>query len=128
STVAVSWPSCASARQSKQMSNAVASANAEVEHQHEPPIFTEAYGKLPAQEVARAKACYADKLGLRPYKEHAGHLYYEVRGANFIIFPSAGAPSGTHDQPGLVVDDLESTAARLRSRGVTFETYPASPG
>jgi catechol 2,3-dioxygenase-like lactoylglutathione lyase family enzyme len=110
------------------MSDAVASAKPEVELQHEGPIFTDAYGKLPAQNVARAKAFYADKLGLTPYKEHADHLYYEVRGTNFIIFPSAGAPSGTHDQLGLIVDDLESTAARLRSKGVTFEKYPAPPG
>jgi catechol 2,3-dioxygenase-like lactoylglutathione lyase family enzyme len=110
------------------MSKTVAPGKPEVELQHEAPIFTDAYGKLPAQNVARAKAFYADKLGLTPYKEHADHLYYEVRGTNFIIFPSAGAPSGTHDQLGFIVNDVESTAARLRSKGVTFEEYPAPPG
>jgi catechol 2,3-dioxygenase-like lactoylglutathione lyase family enzyme len=95
---------------------------------HEAPIFTNAYGKLPAQNVARARAFYADKLGLTPYREHADHLYYEVGGTTFIIFPSAGAPSGTHDQHGLIVDDVESTVSRLQSNGVTFEKYPAPPG
>jgi catechol 2,3-dioxygenase-like lactoylglutathione lyase family enzyme len=110
------------------MSNAVASDKPEVELQHEGPIFTDAYGKLPAQNVARAKAFYADKLGLTPYKEHADHLYFEVGRTTFIIFPSAGAPSGTHDQLGLIVDDVESTVARLQSKGVTLERYPAPPG
>jgi catechol 2,3-dioxygenase-like lactoylglutathione lyase family enzyme len=92
------------------------------------PIITNVYGKLPAQNVERARAFYADKLDLTPYREHSNHLYYEVGGTTFIIFPSAGAPSGTHDQLGLIVDDVESTVARLQSRGVTFEQYPAPPG
>jgi catechol 2,3-dioxygenase-like lactoylglutathione lyase family enzyme len=110
------------------MSNAVACAKAEVELQHEGPIFTDAYGKLPAQSVERARAFYADKLGLSPYRENAAHLYYQVGGTTFIVFPSAGAPSGTHDQLGLIVNDVEATVARLQSRGVTFEMYSAPPG
>jgi catechol 2,3-dioxygenase-like lactoylglutathione lyase family enzyme len=91
-------------------------------------IINDVYGKLPAQNVERARTFYADKLGLTPYREHAGHLYYEVGGTTFIIFPSAGAPSGTHDHLGFIVDDVESTVARLQSNGVTFEKYPAPPG
>lgn len=99
------------------------------EEQHDgPPCFIDAYGKLPAQNVERARAFYAEKLGLTPFGEHAGHLYYQVGGTNFLVFPSAGTPSGTHDQLGLVVDDLESTVARLRVTDVTFEEYPAPPG
>ena len=110
------------------MFNAVASAKPEVEIQHEGAIFTDAYGKLPAQNVERARAFYAEKLGLSPYRENAAHLYYQVGGTTFIVFPSAGAPSGTHDQLGLIVNDVEATVARLQSRGVTFEMYPAPPG
>jgi catechol 2,3-dioxygenase-like lactoylglutathione lyase family enzyme len=110
------------------MSSAVARVTGVEQEEHEAPTFTDAYGKLPAQDVARAKAFYADKLGLAPYREHADHLYYEVGGTTFIIFPSAGAPSGTHDQLGLIVDDVESTVARLQSVGVTVEIYPSPPG
>ena len=110
------------------MSSAIARVTRVEQEEHEAPTFTEAYGKLPAQNVARAKAFYADKLGLAPYREHGDHLYYEVGGTTFIVFPSAGAPSGTHDQLGLIVDDMESVVARLRSAGVTFETYPSPPG
>ncbi len=109
------------------MTRTIASSQLVEQEEHQAPIITDVYGKLPAQNVERARAFYADKLDLTPYREHADHLYYEVGGTTFIIFPSAGAPSGTHDQLGLIVDD-ESTVARLQSKGVTFEKYPAPPG
>ena len=96
--------------------------------EREASIYTDAYGKLPAHDVARARAFYADKLGLKPCKEHADHLYFEVGRTTFIIFPSTGTPSGTHDQLGFIVDDVESTVARLQSKGVTFEIFPGPPG
>jgi catechol 2,3-dioxygenase-like lactoylglutathione lyase family enzyme len=86
------------------------------------------YGKLPAQDVERARAFYAEKLRLVPYGEVHGHLYYRVAGASFIVFPSTGAPSGTHDQLGLVVEDVESAVAHLKAAGVRFESYPPPPG
>jgi catechol 2,3-dioxygenase-like lactoylglutathione lyase family enzyme len=110
------------------MSSAVAGVKRVEKEEHEAPILTDAYGKLPAQNVARARAFYADKLGLKPYKEHADHLYFEVGRTTFIIFPSTGAPSGTHDQLGFIVDDVESAVARLQSKGVTFEIFPGPPG
>ena len=110
------------------MTRAVARSQSLEPEEHKAPPFTDVYGKLPAQNVERARAFYADKLDLTPYREHADHLYYEVGGTTFIIFPSAGAPSGTHDQLGLIVNDVESTVARLQFKGVTFEMYPAPPG
>jgi catechol 2,3-dioxygenase-like lactoylglutathione lyase family enzyme len=90
--------------------------------------ITQVYGKLPAQDVDRARAFYAEKLGLTPFGERAQHLYYEVGGASFIIYPSAGTASGTHDQLGLVVGNVEAEVARLKSLGVSFESYPPPPG
>jgi catechol 2,3-dioxygenase-like lactoylglutathione lyase family enzyme len=110
------------------MSPTITSSRSVVQEEHEALIYANAYGKLPAQNVARARAFYADKLGLTPYKEHADHLYFEVGRTTFIIFPSTGTPSGTHDQLGFIVDDVESTVARLLSKGVTFETFPGPPG
>lgn len=112
----------------KQMPNNVAGGERIELEEHEAPIIRHAYGKLPAQNVGRARAFYAEKLGLAPFGEHDAHLYYEIGGSTFIIFPSTGVSSGTHDQLGLIVDDVESTVARLRSRGVTFERYPAPTG
>lgn len=90
--------------------------------------FTQAYAKLPVQDVERARAFYAEKLGLVPYGERHGHLYYRAGTADFMLFPSSGAPSGTHDQLGLVVDDLGAAVSLLSERGVRFESYPPPPG
>ncbi len=103
-----------------------ANQQTEVHVRPSPPAF--AYAKLPAQDVDRARAFWREHFGLEPYVENHHHLYYEVGGAHFLVFPSTGAPSGTHDQLGLVVADLESEVARLRSQGVTFEVFPAPPG
>src|SRR5260370_41977109 len=83
-----------------------------------------AYGKLHAQDTERVRRFYEEKLGLRPFGERNHHLYYEVGNMRFVVFPSRGTPSGTHDQLGLVVDDLEGAMAELRSKGVDFEDYP----
>jgi catechol 2,3-dioxygenase-like lactoylglutathione lyase family enzyme len=86
------------------------------------------YAKLPARDVERARAFYTDKLDLTPFGEHNGHLYYEVRGSLFMVYPSGGAASGTHDQLGFVVEDVGSMVATLRSNGVNFEEYEPPPG
>ena len=39
------------------------------------------------------------------------------------MFESAGASPGSFTQMGWTVDDIEATAAELRSRGVVFEEY-----
>jgi catechol 2,3-dioxygenase-like lactoylglutathione lyase family enzyme len=91
-------------------------------------IFRSSYAKLPAQDVERARTFYRDVLGFEPMREHQGHLFYECGGSSFLVFPSSGSPSGAHDQLGFAVDDVEATAAELRSRGVELETYGAPPG
>ena len=79
--------------------------------------------RLPAQDLARARAFYADKLGLEPVEERPGGLRYECGGTVFALFASAGAPSGAHTQMGWKVADIDATVAELRARGVVFEEY-----
>lgn len=81
------------------------------------------FAKLPAQDLERARGFYRDTFDLEPYSEHDKHLHYEINGGYFIIFPSGGTPSGSHDQLGFVVDNVEATVAILRSRGVQLEDY-----
>ena len=90
--------------------------------------MNQAYAKLPARDVERARAFYAQRLNLTPFGEHNSHLFYEVGGSRFMVYPSSGAASGTHDQIGFVVEDLKSTVATLRSNGVIFEEYEPPPG
>ena len=82
-----------------------------------------AYAKLPARDLERARRFYDEKLGLRPFGEHGPHLYYEVGGARFLLFQSAGEPTGSHDQMGFVVDNIKARVGELRERGVVFEDY-----
>jgi catechol 2,3-dioxygenase-like lactoylglutathione lyase family enzyme len=91
-------------------------------------LFTSSYAKLPARDVERARAFYRDVLGLEPVRDNHGHLFYECGGSSFLVYPSSGSPSGTHDQLGFAVDDVEAVAATLRERGVELETYEAPPG
>jgi catechol 2,3-dioxygenase-like lactoylglutathione lyase family enzyme len=80
--------------------------------------------RLPARDLARARAFYADKLGLEAVEQREGGLRYVCAGGGeFSLFESAGAASGDHTQMGWEVEDIEATVAELRSRGVVFEEY-----
>jgi catechol 2,3-dioxygenase-like lactoylglutathione lyase family enzyme len=79
--------------------------------------------RLPAQDLARAKAFYAEKLGLIPAEERPGGVRYVCGDSDFVLFETAGAPSGTHTQMAFDVTDLEATMAEMRVRGVVFEEY-----
>jgi catechol 2,3-dioxygenase-like lactoylglutathione lyase family enzyme len=77
--------------------------------------------RLPAQGLERARAFYAEKLGLEPIEERPGGLRYRCANGEFGLFESAGASPGTFTQMGWEVDDIEATVAALRERGVEFE-------
>jgi catechol 2,3-dioxygenase-like lactoylglutathione lyase family enzyme len=79
--------------------------------------------RLPAQDLKRARAFYAEKLGLNPVEEREGGLRYVCAGGEFALFESQGGPSGDHTQMGWEVEDIEATVAALRARGVVFEEY-----
>jgi len=79
--------------------------------------------RLPAQDLARARAFYADKLGLEPVDERPGGLLYRCAAGEFALFESAGAPSGAHTQMAWEVEDIEATVAELRARGVELEEF-----
>ncbi|MBV8529633.1 MAG: VOC family protein [Candidatus Dormibacteraeota bacterium] len=78
---------------------------------------------LPASNFERAKAFYADKLGLTPASDVPAGAFYESNGTRFLLFPSSGAASGTHTQLGFDVDDIAATVKDLEGRGVHFEEY-----
>jgi predicted enzyme related to lactoylglutathione lyase len=79
-------------------------------------------GRLPAQDLDRARRFYAQVLGLEPVEERPGGLRYECAAGGFSLFASAGRPSGEHTQLAWQVADIEAAVAELRGRGVVFET------
>lgn len=79
--------------------------------------------RLPVQDMDRARAFYADKLGLQPSEERPGGLLYRCGSSEFALFLSAGAAAGNHTQMGFEVDDIDAVVAELKQRGVVFENY-----
>ena len=79
--------------------------------------------RLPAQDLDRARAFYAEKLGLQPAEERPGGLLYRCGNTKFVVFASAGRSSGDHTQMAWTVADIEAVIAELRGRGVEFEHY-----
>lgn len=84
--------------------------------------------RIPAQDLARARRWYAEKLGLEAVEEREGGLRYEGASGVFCLYASAGASDGSFTQAAFYVDDLEATVAVLRARGVVFEEYEGMRG
>jgi len=83
--------------------------------------YTDVATRLPAQNLGRARAFYAEKLGLEPVEERPGGLRYRCGNSSFVVFQSTGRSTGEHTQMGFEVDDIEAVAAELRRRGGVFE-------
>ncbi len=77
--------------------------------------------RIPVQDLDRARAFYAEKLGLEPSEERPGGLLYRCVSGEFALFESAGGSPGTFTQMAWEVDDIETAVAELRKRGVAFE-------
>jgi predicted enzyme related to lactoylglutathione lyase len=79
---------------------------------------------LPAQDIARARKFYEQKLGLAPSEVGPdGGAWYKTGETMFFVFPSQGKASGDHTQIGLEVDDIVATVTELKGQGVTLEEY-----
>lgn len=77
--------------------------------------------RLPAHDLKRARRFYSEKLGLEAGEERPGGLLYRAGSAEFALFESTGASTGSFTQMGWEVDDIDETVAELRARGVVFE-------
>ena len=82
------------------------------------------YAYLPAQDVARARRFYEEKLGFKPRSETAGGVTYEFgdRTACFL-YPTPNAGTSKASQAFWEVKDVEREVAELEARGVRFEEY-----
>src|SRR5919199_930044 len=80
---------------------------------------------IPAQDIERAKAFYADKLGLTPAGEPVpGYVRYETAGGTaFNVYQTEYAGKAGHTIAQLHVDDVEKEVGELKARGVAFEVY-----
>jgi predicted enzyme related to lactoylglutathione lyase len=85
---------------------------------------------IPAADIERAKAFYADKLGLTPVAEpFPGYLQYETAGGTpFNVYQTEYAGIAGHTIAQFHVSDVEHEVRDLKAKGVAFEVYEDMPG
>lgn len=78
----------------------------------------------PAADLDRARAFYADSLGLTPAEENEGGLTYRLgEGTELFLYPTEYAGRAGHTIAAFSVDDVAATVDELTARGVAFEKY-----
>jgi predicted enzyme related to lactoylglutathione lyase len=80
---------------------------------------------IPAADLARARAFYADKLGLTPAQEMEGVmlLYRTGGGSTFSVYQTEFAGQAGHTIAQWHVSDVDATVRELKGKGVSFEHY-----
>ena len=78
---------------------------------------------LPASDLGRAKAWYAEKFDVKPVEEHERELWYETGSTRWLLYQSGFAGTNQATSAGFLVDDVAATVAELRGRGVEFQEY-----
>jgi predicted enzyme related to lactoylglutathione lyase len=80
---------------------------------------------IPASDIARARAFYADKLGLTPEHEFEGGvlIYRTSGGTTFSIYQTEYAGQAGHTIAQWHVDDVTAEVRDLEAKGVAFEHY-----
>jgi catechol 2,3-dioxygenase-like lactoylglutathione lyase family enzyme len=78
---------------------------------------------IAAADLARAKAWYADKLGLQPVQEIGGDLIYASGDSAFTVYLTDFAGTAKNTVAVWRIPDLHAEMAELRGRGVVFEDY-----
>jgi len=79
---------------------------------------------LPVKDLARARAFYEGKLGLKPVGlKPDGKFTYDCGGATLALFPKEGGTKADHTAVSFQVPDIAASIAELKGAGVTFEDY-----
>jgi len=82
------------------------------------------YSYMPANDVARARAFYEEKLGFKAKQVINGGVVYEfAKGTACFLYPTPNAGTSKASQLFWDVKDVEAEVAELKSRGVEFEKY-----
>ena len=86
------------------------------------------YSYIPARDVARARAFYEGKVGLKATQEVAGGVVYEFgKGTACFLYGTENAGTSKASQAFWQVEAIEREVQELEKRGVKFEDYDA-PG
>jgi catechol 2,3-dioxygenase-like lactoylglutathione lyase family enzyme len=84
---------------------------------------TKAFSGFSVNDIAAAKAFYADTLGLR-VSEQNGMLTLHIAGdRDILVYPKPNHTPATYTILNFPVEDIDRTVDELVGRGVTFERY-----
>lgn len=79
---------------------------------------------LPVIDMARARAFYEGKLGLRAGElKPDGKFVYAVAGTVLALFPKPEGTKADHTIVSFQVSDINASIADLKRSGVVFEDY-----
>jgi predicted enzyme related to lactoylglutathione lyase len=79
---------------------------------------------VPASDLERAKAFYADTLGLSPASENPGGAVYTTNGGtSFFLYQTEFAGQAGHTIAQWHVADVAAEVAELQAKGLQFEHY-----
>ena len=82
-----------------------------------------AYTSLPAEDMARAKKFYTEKLGLTLLMDQSPGMVLLGTNEQKIFIYQRGRSSAEHTALAFVVDDVKTTVQELIQKGVVFEKY-----
>jgi catechol 2,3-dioxygenase-like lactoylglutathione lyase family enzyme len=78
---------------------------------------------LPAKDVQRAVAWYAEKLGLKPEKQDEYGANFALQGVNAYLYKSDYAGTAQHTLISFDTTDLAADMQAMRGKGVAFIDY-----
>ena len=81
------------------------------------------FSVLPAEDIARAKSFYVDKLGLKVLFETEGGVALSAGGGTQVFIYPYGRTKGEHTTATFQVADAEAAVRELRGKGIVFEEY-----
>jgi catechol 2,3-dioxygenase-like lactoylglutathione lyase family enzyme len=88
---------------------------------------TGAFSGFSTNDIAAARAFYADTLGIRVAEEE-GMLNLELAGGQrVLIYPKDDHQPATYTVLNLEVADIDAAVDQLTAAGVTLERYEGSP-
>jgi catechol 2,3-dioxygenase-like lactoylglutathione lyase family enzyme len=91
--------------------------------------LTESFSGYSTNDVAAAAVFYGETLGIETLQEHGMLTLHFADGHHVLIYPKGDAHvPATFTVLNFPVDDVASTVAELRARGVEFERYAGTPG
>lgn len=85
---------------------------------------------LPVADIQRAKAWYAEKLGMEPAMEdeERGMAIYQHAGSMFLLYTTEHAGTNKATAAGFIVDDFDDVVTQLRQNGVSFQEVDFGEG